>query len=736
MTVAASSLSARSLLDDDEYRVDGHAKVTGEAQFAADFSREGMLWAAFVASPHAHASIRAYEIEEALQTPGVHAVLTGNDVPDRFFGRTIADWPVLAQGRVLFIGQYVAAVAAESREIARAAAEKIIVHYETLTPIFDPEEALRDGQIALHGDRSQYAFQGRVGTAPKHAHPNIQGRIVVERGDTEAGFASAAHVFEHCFSTPRHHGGYIEPHATLVWIGPDGVVHVISTCKSPFALKSQLAVCTGVPAETIVVEQSCIGGDFGAKGLSVDDFPCYFLAKATGRPVKFVRSYLDDVRSTNTRHAAQITMKSGVDGEGRLIAFAARVLYDGGAFAAAKPVPHLLPGSFLSKTPYRIPHAHVELLAAYTNTVPAGHVRSPGDMQIVFALESHMDMVATELGIDPIDYRLRNVLVEDESDIDGLPYIEPRGKEILEILRREGAWDEPLPPGRGKGVALTAHHIGHGRAEVRITVAPDGRLVVHTPMMDQGVGALTMLQRTAATVLGISTAWFTFDCETSSSSLAELGPGATRVTALSGRACQDAAEQVRERLVSCGWDGTEATLPRAAAIACGDAPSFAVIGAFELHRVPGRAESNNFSGYMVDLSVDCETGALSIHDIVYVADVGTVINPLAHQGQIDGGFIFGLGHALSEELLLEEGRIVNLTFADYKIPVQRDLPPFRSILLPTHGGPGPFGSKAIGESSSSSIAPAVANAVARACGVRVPVMPITAQRIYDALHHT
>ncbi len=729
----AASVASRSLLNDDEYRVDGRVKVTGEARFTADFEREGMLWAAFVASPYAHARILGYHVEAARRTAGVHAVLTGADLPGRFFGRVIADWPVLAQGKVLFNGQYVVAVAAETREIARAAAETVVVDYAELAPLFDTEDALREGAVALHDDRSEYAFLGQPGKAPRHAHPNIQGRFVVERGNADAGFAQAAHVFEHRFTTPRHHGGYIEPHATLVWIDPDDTVHVVSTCKSPFALKRQLSICADIPLENVTVEQSYIGGDFGAKGLSVDDFPCYFLARATGRPVKFVRSYLDDVRSTNTRHASTITMKSGVDERGRLIAFTARVLYDGGAFAAAKPVPHLLPGSFLSKTPYRIPHAHVEVLAAYTNTVPAGHVRSPGDMQIVFALESHIDMVAAELGIDPIDFRLRNVLVDEETDIDGLPYIEPRGTEILEILRREGRWDEPLPPGRGKGIAITAHHIGHGRAQVRMVASRDGTIAIHTPMMDQGVGALTMLQRTAAVTVGIGAHWFTFLQETSASTLEELGPGATRVTALTGRACQDAAEQLRARLVQCGWDGSEATLPRAAATACGDSAAVTVVGTFERLRVPGEPESNNFSGYLVDLSVDGDTGALTIHDVLYVADVGRVINPVAHQGQIDGGFIFGLGHALTEELLIEDGRIVNLTFADYKIPVMRDLPPFRSILLPTPGGPGPFGSKAIGESSTSSIAPAIGNAVAAACGSRIQALPITAERVYAAL---
>jgi CO/xanthine dehydrogenase Mo-binding subunit len=733
MTVETSPFVTPAVFRTDEYRVEGRAKVTGATQFAADFRREGMLWAAFVASPEPHADITGYELGEARGMTGVRAVLTGEDLAGKYFGRVLADWPVLAQGRVLFVGQYVVAIAADTREIAEAAAATVVVHYAALAPVFETADALATGAPVLHQRRSQYAFQGKAGTAPAQRNPNIQGSLLVERGDIESGFARAVRTFEHTFTTPRHHGGYIEPRATLVWIGDDDDVHVISTCKTPYALRNMLSVCTGVPVAKITVEQSTIGGDFGAKGLSIDDFPCYFLAKATGRPVKHVRRYIEDVRSTNTRHAATVALKTGVDEDGRIVAFSGRVEYNGGAFAAAKPVPHLLPGSFLSKTPYRMPNARVELFSVYTNTVPAGHVRSPGDVQIIFALESHMDMVAAELGIDPIDFRLTNVLEGDEQDLDGAPYICPRGTEILEILRREGDWDAPLPPGRGKGIAITAHHIGHGTSQVRMQLARDGTIAVTTPLMDQGVGTLTMLGRIAQAVLNIGLERFHFVQENTASDLAESGPGATRVTAITGHAVYAAAQQLRDRLVDAGWNGTENDYARAAALACSAGP-LAVTGSHERHWTRGERDSHNFAGYLADVSVDVETGTVTVNDVLFVADVGVVINPLAHQGQIDGGFVFGFGHALSEELIVEEGRIVNLTFADYKVPVQKDIPPFRTILLETPGGPGPFGAKAIGESSSSAIAPAIANAVARACGARIAQLPVSAERILARLH--
>lgn len=727
-TVAAPTKN--SILETGERRVEGRSKVSGRAQYAADFQRPGMLWAAFVAGTEPHARIRSVDTAEAKKMPGVHAVLTGADVAGRYLGRAILDWPVLAHEKVHFVGQYVAAVAAETREIAEAAAATIVVHYDELPTVFEPADALKDGAVILHEDRSQYPFL--YGKAPEQLHPNIQGRTLLERGDLEAGFKSAAHVFEHRFSTPRHHGGYLEPHATLVWIDPNETVHFVSTNKAPGALKRQLCVCFELPPEKVVVEQSHIGGDFGAKGLSIEEFPCYALAKATGRPVKFVRTYLEDIRSTNTRHAAEVTVKSGLDKDGKFVAISVYVLYNGGAYAAGKPVPTLIPGLW-SKTPYRIPNARAEVVCVSTNTVPAGHVRAPGDVQILFALESHIDIMAKELGIDPIELRLKNVLVGTETDIDNLAYIEPRGKEILEILRREGKWDEPLPANRAKGVAITVRHIGHGQAQVKMIVGADGKIEVHTPMMDQGTGALTMIARTAGQVLGINEDWFTFVQENSSSTIMEMGPGASRVTHVTGRAAQIAGEEIRTKLTEQGWDGSASAYAAAAKKAAGSEGSFEVIGAFTGVPKPGDPESHNFSGFLVDLSVDPETGTMKIHEVLHVADVGAIINPVAHQGQIDGGFVWGLGAALTEELIVEDGRIANLTFADYKLPVQMDLPPFRTILLPTPGGPGPWGAKMIGESSTSGVAPAIANAVARACDARIMTMPVTSQRIYEAL---
>jgi CO/xanthine dehydrogenase Mo-binding subunit len=715
-----------TLLDRPERRVEGDVKVTGQAKYTGDFAPAGMLWAAFVRGTPAHARIVRVRTDAARAMPGVRAVLTGADIGERFFGRALCDRPVLAYERVRFAGEYVAAVAAETRAQAEAAAQAIAVDYEELPAILEPDDALAEGALVLHEHPEKYPFL--FGTRPPVPHPNIQGRQTTLKGDPDAGFAAAARVFEHTFRTPRHHGGYIEPHAAVVWIDGNGIVHVYSGNKGPLAIRKQMSVATGVPEEQIIVEQSYIGGDFGAKGYSVDEFACYFLAKATGRPVKAIRSHVEDVESTNTRHAGVITMRSGVDRDGKLIAFDADVVFNGGAYAGAKPVPWLLPGGF-SKTPYRIPNARTSFITVYTNTVPAGHVRAPSDIQIAFALESHLDMIAAELGIDPIEMRLRNAVVGNDTDVDGRAYVEPRAVEILETIKRENA-ARPLPPGHARGIALSVRHIGHGIASVKAVLDRDGVVTLRTGMADQGVAALTMMQRVLAQELGLELDRVRMVQDNTADALMDMGPGASRVTHITGRAVLDAAAQLREKLREAGWDGTAAGWNVAAA----KAAPLEIVGSFKGMPDPKDPESHNFSGCSIEVSVDRETGAVQVHDALYVADVGAIINPVAHQGQIDGGFVFGIGHALMEELQVEDGRITTLSLSEYKLPTQKDVPPLRTVYIDTPGGPGPFGAKMAGELSTAPVAPAIANAVAAACGARVTQMPITSERVYAALH--
>lgn len=701
-----------AFLGTNEARIDGRGKVSGKTKYTADYTREGMLWAAFVASPYAHAKIVSIDTAAAKALAGVHAVITGAEIGERFFGCVLKDWPVLAYERVKFVGEYVVAIAADTPAIAEAAAALVDVEYEELPAVLDPEAAVAPDAPPFHPNDElfRYAF----GERPPRPHRNMQGYDKLRKGDPEAAFASADRTFEHTFHTPRTHAGYIEPRATLVWIDDAGALHVLSTNKSPFALRDQLSVMTELPKDKVVIHPSFVGGEFGGKALTIEEFPLYFLAVATKRAVKHVRSHADDVRSTHVRHAAKVRVRIAASNDGSIQALDVNVVFDGGAYAAGKPVPWLMPGR-APKMPYKIEHAQVERLTAYTNTIPGGFVRAPGDIQTVFAIESLIDMMAVELKIDPLVLRERNAATQGDTDLEGNPFAEPRAKEMLETVRKELGWGKPRPAGRGLGIALTARHIAGGKTSFIVTAKEDGSIAVDTGVAEPGVGTLTVIQRVLSAELGVDPARITVERGDTSSVPWDPGIGGSKGTLLLGRTALDAARKLRAALA----------LPHSGPVT--------VTGEGEYTHNHGEPIWLNFGAYGVDLSVDKDTGALTIHDVVFVADVGTIINPIAHRGQIDGGFVMGLGSALTEELQIEDGRLVNIALSDYKLPCQRDMPPFRVIMMEPGDGPGPYGARAAGEFNTAGVAPAIANAIAAACGVRLDRLGLTAERIFEAL---
>jgi CO/xanthine dehydrogenase Mo-binding subunit len=739
----------RERFADPDVRVDGAAKVSGQATYTADFRLPGMLWAAFANSPFPHARIVAIDTTAARAVPGVRAILTGADIGPLRFGRKLFDRPVLAYDLVRFVGDRVAAVAAETKEAAEEAARLIDVTYEELPGVYTPQDALAPDAPILHPDADAYLFQNE--TRPPRAHPNIQGTITHTKGDAdlEPHFAAAYRVFEHRFRTPRQHCGYLEPHATMVWIDAAGVVHIYSPCKAPFRLRDQLAIVTGVPAQQIVIERPSIGGDFGGKGIVIDEFPCYFLAKATGRPVKYVSSYVDDMRAMSVRHAADIVLRTGVARDGTLLVHEAHVDYDGGAYAAGKPGGALTPGQVgFATIGYQVPHVRLEVRSVYTNTIPASHMRAPADVQTVFAWESHMDLIAAELGLDPFDLRMRNVMRAGDTALTGEHVHEPRGREVLAALRRESAWDETIvPAGRGRGIGFTCRHTGGGKTKLVLRLHADGSLVVVTGVPDQGSGSATMIRRVIGAAMSVAPERVRIRHENTAGALNDPGAGASRVTHIVGGAAHNAGTELRAlmcaklhlRLVEDRFvddaDGRSISFEEAARQLCADGP-IEVIGAFDgTHSDPqGHPADYSFSAFVVDVDVDRETGAFRVVDTVFVVDVGTVINPVSHQGQIDGGFIYGWGNAVLEEIPIDEsGRPGALNLADYKLPTIADIPPLRTILLPSIEAGGPFGAKMAGELSNASIAPAIANAIARASTARITELPITAERVYQQL---
>jgi CO/xanthine dehydrogenase Mo-binding subunit len=737
--------------DQPEVRVEGLLKTTGAARYAADFAMPGMLWAAFLTSPLPHARIRSIDVSAARALDGVEAVLTGRDIGPVRFGRRLLDRPVLARDRVLFAGERVAAVAATSRAAAERALEMIEVDYEELPALLDPEAALAPDAPVLHEQAGGYAYLGGQRKAPPH--PNLQGSRVVANGDEdiERALAGAHRVFDHEFHTPRQHQGYIEPHAALVWIDDQDVVHVISGNKSPFSLRNQMAAALGLPPDRIEVDSGFIGGDFGGKGYWADEHICYFLAKATGRPVKVVSSYLDELVAGNPRHAATIRLRTGVDADGRFVAHHARVLFDGGAYANAKPLPHLtLSGASATLLAYRVPNARVEIMTAYTNTVPCGHMRSPGEVQALFAGESHVDMIAAELGIDPLELRLRNGVRDGDEGLGGERFRQAVAVPVLEALREGADWDHrPAGQGRGRGIALGVRHVGGGKTSVRLRAGADGRVEVLHGLPDQGGGAATVIHRVAAAILEVAPSRLAVRRGTTGQAASDPGVGGSRVTHLASRATQSGALALKQRLEEVATEefgegrplrleddcffGGSAPVPFEKVAERLAAEPIEVVGAYEAAHGPDEPGDWDFVACMIDVEVDPDTGQPTVRDALLVVDVGTIINPVAHRGQLVGGFVFGLGGALMEELRVEDGTVTSGTLGEVKLPTSMDCPPLRIIELPTEVGPGAFGAKMAGELTNSVVAPAVANAVAAAVGARVTTLPVTAERIHALL---
>ena len=700
-----------------EIRHEGGLKVTGQACYTGDHYPDGVLHVSTLASPVPHATITSVDTSAARTVPGVVAVLTGADIGDVRFGRFLRDLPVLATDRVRFIGQRVAAVAAETREAAEEAVRLIEVEYEDLPAVFDPREALTADAPVLHPDAAGYLTM-RGGPRDLPELPNVQGELVAGRSaeEVEAALAGADRVFEHTFTTPRQHQGFIEPHGALVWFEGDGdaeVCHVISTNKAPFTLRAHLSAVTGHPVEQILVDNRFIGGDFGGKGFSLDEFVCFYLARATGRPVRSVMSYVEELSGAGPRHSSRITLRTGVRDDGTFVAHAAEVVFDGGAYAAGKAAVDLVPhGGLDTMSAYSIPTTRHRLRTVYTNSVPGGHMRAPGEVQAIFAGETHVDLIAAELGMDPIELRRRNLLRPGHPAPDGTGALAV-AEEVLVRAAEEIDWDAERPAGRAAGIAVYRRKGGAGAGGVVLRALAEDRFEIVTGAADQGSGTVTMMARVAAAALGVDESCVRVVQRPTAEAMFDQGAGASRVTRVLGEAARLAAAAMREKLAQ--------------------APEFPVslVGEAE---APRGEKSDAFGAVAVEVEVDAGTGQVTVLRAALAADTGTIINPLSHRVQLEGGFAFGLGAALMEELPVEDGQGLAGSLGDYKLPTAPDMPPLSIITVGDTEGTGPFGAKAVGEFGDLAVAPAVGNAVARAVGARLHDLPLSAERVWTALH--
>jgi carbon-monoxide dehydrogenase large subunit len=508
-----------------------------------------------------------------------------------------------------------------------------------------------------------------------------------------------------------------------------------------------------LPEERFVVRALPVGGDFGGKGSAMDVPLAYFLAERTGRPVKMVMTYTEELLAGNPRHGATITVKLGATRDGRLTACQSRILYNSGAYAAFKPTDNLmLRGAEKGAGSYSLRHVQIDAYMVYTNHVPCGSMRAPGDPQSVFASEAHLDLIARELGMNPYDFRMKNLVEDGDESPLGHRWQHVMGKQTLAAAAREAGYQQPKPqiPGKrvGRGLAIYERHVGAGTSTAKVAIDADGTVTLYTALRDTGSGFYTVLRQIVGQELGVPyngirlVPWTTDDIPF------DTGVGGSRVTHVGGQATYAATQEVRKKLLAhaaelYGWNQDAIIFKERQVLVPGQPP---VDLAELVSRVGGRVDAQFtyeaerdehltvFCAQVAEVEVDEDTGQVRLARFTTAHDVGTILNPIAHQGQIEGAVMQGIGYALMEELKYDEGRISTLSFGDYKIPNVRDIPELRTVLVRSDsGGPTPYGGKAIGEQPISAVAPAIVNAVLDAVGVGITDLPITSEKVYRAL---
>lgn len=734
-------------------RVEGASKVSGAAKYTADVQLPGRLWGKILHSPVAHARIVRIDTSRARALPGVEAVLTGADLPPLQVGRRVKDQPVLAREKVRFIGERVALVAAADPGIAEQALGLIEVEYEELPAVFDPAEALKEGAPLVHDDPRSY-----VGTNPNLPPlPNLQAYTAWGIGDVEQGFAESDLIFEQTFTTSRNHQVYIEPHSVTVFVEPSGYVRVWAANKAPYQARGWVAAAADLPEEHISVLPVHIGGDFGGKGGHMDIEVCYFLSQHTGHPVTMVMSYVEELTAGNPRHPATMHVKTGLKKDGRLWAREVHTILDGGAYAAFKPAgPGGLGGTSKGGGPYRIPHSKIDATIAYTNTVPCGHMRSPGSPQMLWAVESHMDFLAEQMGMDPLEFRLLNTIREGDTAPNGEHWHNVLLAETLEHAKQFAGWGGPKPapsaPGKrvGRGLSVGYYSTGAGESGTTIQVDDQGKISVLTAQPDTGTGTYTIQAQIVAETLRQPFEAVKVKPQKPGDAPVDSGSGGSRVTHIAGKATLLAAEKMRDTLVGLAAEQLGCPVERVE-LAAGEArgPGGKSVTFGELvQRAKGSAgplevtesykadspHEESFQVYVVDVEVDEATGQYRILQIQAVDEVGILLNPVTAEGQLQGGMMMGIGMAIMEEIKLDDdGRVTTVGLHDYKVPTMADAPPFKVDYLTEGEGSGPFGAKGVGELGIVGIAPGIANAIHDATGVRITGLPVTAEKLFWAM---
>ncbi len=726
-------------------RHDGLEKVTGRARFAADLNLPGQLTGVVVRSPHAHARIISIDKSEALAMSGVKAVITGDDFPavqpsDRDYELCVN---TMARDRAFYEGHAVAAVAATTPEQARRAAAALRVDYEVLPAVMTIDEALAPDAPVLH------AHMLTDGADPPATEAsNISNRTHFVAGDVEAGFAQADLVVEHEFTTKPVHQGYIEPHACVADTGQDGRSTLWCSSQGHFNVRSSVATMLGWENTRIKVVPAEIGGGFGGKTTIYLEPLAVALSAQAGRPVKMVMTRDEVFRATGPAPSAKLRVKIGADSNGNLVAGEARLIYCGGAFSSLGG----LLGAMTVFESYKIANFDIEGLNVVVNTARSAAYRAPAAPHTAFAVETILDEIAEQLGIDPIELRLRNAVVEGDPSTMGVPFARIGYRECLEAVRDHPNYQAPLGPNQGRGVAGGYwFNIGES-SSATVNLNEDGTATVVTGSPDIG-GSRASMALMAAEELGIDVydirpvvgdteaVGFTDITEgsraTFATGMAVVNACRQMVTELRARAAKMMGVDVAEvewvdgQAVHTGSDAGKDPLPLAAITAKAKRTGgpLTATGSLEAHGAgPG------FAVHLCDVEVDPETGVVRVLRYTASQDAGTAIHPSYVEGQIQGGVAQGVGWALNEEYIYDsDGVMENPGFLDYRVPVASDLPMIDAVIVEVPNPAHPYGVRGVGETGIVPPIAAVANAIYHATGCRLRELPMSPVRVLEAV---
>jgi putative selenate reductase molybdopterin-binding subunit len=754
-------------------KVDALRLAKGHPAFTDDFSLPGMLYAELLTSPHPHARIQRIDVSRARALPGVRAVLTYQDLPRVLFAPGCQSYPnpkpydqVSLDQKVRHVGDKVAVVAAETPGLARQALELIEVDYELLPAIFEAEDALREGAPVIHDEADAIGI--------KDASHNLVVTITANIGDVEQGFRDSARVFERTYQLQQVQQTPIEPHVCITYWDEDERLVVRTGTQAPFHMRRVLAPVLGLPISRIRVIKPRLGGGFGGKmDIILEDLAAHLTIK-TGRPVRFEFNREQEFTTTRSRHPARITYRAGVDRSGNLKALEMTVLENTGAYGVqGMTVVNLIGMRGLST--YRCPNIRFDSKVAYTNLPVPSAFRGFGGPQAQFAMECLMDEIAAELKLDPVAFRMQNAIrVGDEIAImallgEGGPVVQTvpssRLPECVEKAAAASGWERAGDPTwktdssrpnirRGLGMCILMHGTaipGLDMGGAMIKMNDDGSFNLLIGATDLGTGSDTILAQMAAETLGVPLEKVLVYSSDTDLTPFDAGAYASSTTYISGAAVQKAADLVRQKLFKRAAlilkTTTEGMATRDGWVYSADGRSVSLeeIGLHSLHTLDQEqimatashvslVSPPSFGAQFAEVEVDIESGEVRVKKLVLAVDCGTVINPQTAEGQMEGGMAQALGYAVSEEMVYgEKGELLTRRFGDYRIFQADEMPEMTCLLVPSYEDSGPFGAKGLGEITAEGVAPAVANAVFHATGMRLRSLPLTPEKVWWAL---